>query len=136
MNSELGRKLASVALIIGMFVVWELLCLIFLVSDVVLPRPSQVFITLWQRAPALWPHTMQTLYTTMLGFVLGVAIGVVIGVVIGWSKLAYDVAYPLLIGPQGRPALALYVEDHETAATTLTDKGFTLFTENDLNAEE
>jgi hypothetical protein len=45
-------------------------------------------------------------------------------------------AYPLLIGPQGRPALALYVEDHETAVATLTDKGFTLFTENDLNAEE
>ena len=107
MNSELGRKLASVALIIGMFVVWELLCLIFHVSDVVLPRPSQVFMTLWQRAPALWPHTMQTLYTTMLGFVLGVAIGVVIGVVIGWSKLAYDVAYPLLIGFSSVPKVAV-----------------------------
>jgi NitT/TauT family transport system permease protein len=106
-NSELGRKLASVALIIGMFVVWELLCLIFHVSDVVLPRPSQVFVTLWQRAPALWPHTVQTLYTTMLGFVLGVAAGVVIGVVIGWSKLAYDVAYPLLIGFSSVPKVAV-----------------------------
>ena len=83
MNAELGRKLASVALIIGLFAVWELLCLIFHVSDVILPRPSQVFVTLWQRGPALWPHTLQTLYTTMVGFVLGVAIGVVIGVIIG-----------------------------------------------------
>jgi NitT/TauT family transport system permease protein len=107
MNTELGRKLASVALIVGMFVVWELLCLMFHVSDVVLPRPSQVFITLWQRAPALWPHTVQTLYTTMLGFVLGVAIGVIIGVVIGWSKLAYDVAYPLLIGFSSVPKVAV-----------------------------
>jgi len=98
MSSELRRKLASVALIVALFVVWELLCVIFHVSDVILPRPSQVFATLWQRAPALWPHTVQTLYTTMVGFVLGVAIGIVIGVIIGWSKLAYDVAYPLLVG--------------------------------------
>ena len=42
-------------------------------------------------------------------------------------------AYPLLVGPQGSPALAIHVEDHETAAQTLLRQGFTLFTENDLN---
>jgi hypothetical protein len=42
-------------------------------------------------------------------------------------------AYPLLIGPQGRAALALHVEDHETAAATLQRAGFVLFTEGDLN---
>jgi hypothetical protein len=41
-------------------------------------------------------------------------------------------AYPLLIGPQGRAALALYVEDHEIAAQTLDRHGFVLFTEGDL----
>src|SRR5262249_11039100 len=41
-------------------------------------------------------------------------------------------AYPLLIGPQGCAALALHVEDHETAVSTLNKLGFTLFTENDL----
>ena len=66
MNSQLGRHLASTAFIVGIFLVWELLCIVFQVSDVILPRPSQVFMTLWQRAPALWPHTVQTLYTTML----------------------------------------------------------------------
>lgn len=37
-------------------------------------------------------------------------------------------AYPLLIGPSGNSALALYVEDHETATSTLEKKGlfFTL----------
>jgi NitT/TauT family transport system permease protein len=107
MNSELRRKIASVALIVGLFVLWELLCVIFQVSDVILPRPSQVFTTLLQRAPALWPHTAQTLYTTLVGFVLGVAIGIVIGVIIGWSKLAYDVAYPLLVGFSSIPKVAV-----------------------------
>src|ERR1043165_9368857 len=107
MNEQLRRHLASVAFIVGLFVLWEVICVAFHVSDVIVPRPSQVFVTLIQKWPALWPHTFQTLYTTMLGFVLGVAIGVAIGVIVGWSKLAYDVAYPLLIGFSSVPKVAV-----------------------------
>jgi len=107
MNSEIGRKLASAAFIIGLFVLWEAICILFHVSDVILPRPSQVFYTMWEKAPALWPHTLQTLYTTMVGFVFGVAIGVLIGVIVGWSRLAYDVAYPLLVGFASIPKVAV-----------------------------
>ncbi len=42
-------------------------------------------------------------------------------------------AYPLLIGPHGHAALALHVEDHETAARMLARQGFVLFTEGDLS---
>jgi hypothetical protein len=45
-------------------------------------------------------------------------------------------AYPLLLGPHGRAALALHVEDHDMAAGTLQSKGFVLFTENDLESDE
>ena len=107
MNETVRRKLASALLIVGLFVLWEFLCLAFAVSDSVLPRPSQIVVTLIKRMPALWPHTLQTIYTTLVGFVLGVAIGVAIGIVIGWSKLAYDVAYPLLVGFSSIPKVAV-----------------------------
>ncbi len=42
-------------------------------------------------------------------------------------------AYPLLIGPHGCAAVALHVEDHESAAANLAQQNFTLFTENDLS---
>jgi NitT/TauT family transport system permease protein len=42
-----------------------------------------------------------------VGFVFGVAIGVIIGVIVGWSKLAYDVAYPLLVGFSSVPKVAV-----------------------------
>jgi len=42
-------------------------------------------------------------------------------------------AYPLLVGPHGCAAVALHVEDHESAAATLVRQNFTLFTENDLS---
>lgn len=50
------------------------------------------------------------------------------------AELSIDYAYPLMIGvgPEGNTALALHVDDFETAAATLNDKGFTLYTEGDL----
>jgi hypothetical protein len=51
------------------------------------------------------------------------------------AELSIHYAYPLMVGPQGRRAVALHVEDHETAVATLTARGFTLFTENDLSEE-
>jgi hypothetical protein len=43
-------------------------------------------------------------------------------------------AYPLLIHPLGAEALALHVEDMESAATTLQRQGFILYTEGDLRS--
>jgi NitT/TauT family transport system permease protein len=107
MNPQLRRRLASAALIIGFFVLWEVLCHAFQISDLVVPKPSQILVTLWDRAPALWPHTLQTLYTTLVGFGLGIAIGVLLGMLVGVSKIAYDVAYPLLIGFASIPKVAV-----------------------------
>src|SRR5438309_5161662 len=51
------------------------------------------------------------------------------------AEINVDYAYPLLVGPNGRAALALHVEDHEAGARTLSGQGFTLFTEGDLSGE-
>jgi hypothetical protein len=51
------------------------------------------------------------------------------------AEINVHYAYPLLVGPQGRAALALHVDDHETAVATLTSKGFVVFTENDLKGD-
>jgi len=49
-------------------------------------------------------------------------------------EINIDYAYMLLVGTQGHPALAMHVDDHETAAGILNTKGFTVFTENDLSS--
>ena len=105
--ATLRAKAPSTALIIGVFALWELACIAFGISDIVLPRPSQILATLWDRWPALWPHTYQTLYTTLLGFGWGVMIGVTLGVVIGSSRLAFETAYPLLVGISSIPKVAV-----------------------------
>jgi hypothetical protein len=44
-------------------------------------------------------------------------------------------AYPLLIRPHGKAALALMVDNVDAALETLAAKGFALITEGDLDAE-
>lgn len=107
MSYALQRRLAAAGLIVGFFVLWEVLCLVLGVSDLILPRPSQVFETLFSRMNVLWPHMVQTLVTTLIGFAFGVTIGVLIGAVVGVSRTAYDTAYPLLIGFSSIPKVAV-----------------------------
>jgi hypothetical protein len=45
-------------------------------------------------------------------------------------------AYPLLVRPRGRPAVALMVDNIEMGQETLVNKGFTMITEGDLQSEE
>lgn len=101
------ERIASILVILGFFAAWELACIAFAISPLVLPRPSEVVWTLVTRWRALMPHTIQTLYTTLVGFALGVSLGVVIGMVIGSSRFAYKVAFPLLVGFSSIPKVAL-----------------------------
>ena len=100
-------RLLSSSLIIGFFLTWEVLCVLLDVSDLILPRPSEILVTMWTRFPVLWPHILQTLYSTLFGFTLGVIIGVTLGVIVGTSKIAYAVAYPLLVGFSSIPKVAV-----------------------------
>jgi hypothetical protein len=45
-------------------------------------------------------------------------------------------AYPLLVRPRGRAAVALMVDNIEIAQETLAAKGFSMITEADLQEEE
>jgi hypothetical protein len=45
-------------------------------------------------------------------------------------------AYPLIMRPHGRPAVALMVDNIEMGLETLANKGFTMISEADLQGEE
>ncbi len=106
-----ARRLATAAksllLIVVILGCWELACLALHVDDLVLPRPSQIVVALVQFFPALLPHAIQTLGETLIGFAGGVLIGAVLGIVVGYSKTAYDVTYPLMVGFASVPKIAV-----------------------------
>lgn len=45
-------------------------------------------------------------------------------------------AYPLLVRPRGRPAVALMVDNIDMGMETLANKGFSMITEGDLSDED
>jgi len=107
MSDAMRIRFLSTSLIVGFFLLWEVLCILLNVSDLVLPRPSEILFTMYDRFPVLWPHILQTLSSTLIGFALGVTIGVTLGVIVGTSKVAYAVAYPLLVGFSSIPKVAV-----------------------------
>jgi NitT/TauT family transport system permease protein len=87
--------------------VWELACIVFDLPEILLPRPSRVFVVFVQRIDILLAFCWDTLWTTVLGFLIAIAGGVVLGVAIGASPLVYSGLYPLLIAFNAVPKVAI-----------------------------
>jgi NitT/TauT family transport system permease protein len=105
---ELLVKLVSPAVFtVGLFVVWELLCRALKVPLAILPAPSDVFAALWQYRAAIWDNSFVTLWTTLAGFFLATSFGLALGIAIGWHRVIYDGIYPVLIGFNSIPKVAV-----------------------------
>ncbi|GIK80304.1 MAG: ABC transporter permease [Pseudorhodoplanes sp.] len=92
---------------LALFLFWELTCWLFKVPPFVLPRPSLIFTTMYQFRGQIWFHSLQTLFTTIIGFGLAVGGGLLIGLAVGASRIVYTSLYPLLIGFNSIPKVAL-----------------------------
>jgi NitT/TauT family transport system permease protein len=92
---------------IGLFLIWEAACYFYRVPEFILPRPSQVARVLFQSIGPIWFHARQTLITTVMGFGLSIIFGVLLGVAVGSSKLAYRGFYPMLVGFNSVPKVAV-----------------------------
>jgi len=92
---------------IGLFVVWELVVRAFGIAQYVLPAPSVIFQSIIDYWPAIWKNSLQTLYTTLVGFALAIVGGMALGLLVGWSKSIYAGLYPLMIGFNAIPKVAV-----------------------------
>ena len=92
---------------IGGFVLWELVCWIGRIPAYVLPSPSVIVATFGEFRQALLVNSLQTLWTTIVGFGLAVGFGLVLGLIIGWSKTIYNGLYPVMIGFNCVPKVAV-----------------------------
>src|SRR5438034_2114711 len=106
MNTTVER-LSPWLFTIGIFVLWELACRIFKIDTFVLPAPSQIFQAIAQYSLPLAKNGVVTLWTTLAGFALAVAFGIVLGIIVGWSRTIYRGLYPVMIGFNCIPKVAV-----------------------------
>ncbi|MBL8805567.1 MAG: ABC transporter permease [Rhodospirillales bacterium] len=96
-----------VATVVGLFVLWEAVCAAFDVPVFILPRPSVVLETLVRLWGPIWQNAWFTLRMTLAGFALAVVVGLFTGVAIGASRVVYAGLYPVLIGFNSVPKVAV-----------------------------
>ena len=92
---------------IGLFLIWELSVRLFAVPQYVLPAPTVILDAIVQYWSTIWTNSVQTLYTTLVGFALAVAGGLALGLLVGWSRFIYAGLYPLMVGFNAIPKVAV-----------------------------
>lgn len=92
---------------IGLFVLWELSVRVLGVPYYILPAPTVVAYAAYEFAGGLWRNSIQTLWTTMAGFGLAVVFGLALGLFVGWSRTVYAGLYPLMVGFNSIPKVAV-----------------------------
>jgi NitT/TauT family transport system permease protein len=92
---------------IGLFVIWEVAVRAFGIAQYILPAPSVIFGAIVEFWPAIWKNSLQTLYTTTVGFALAIVGGLALGLLVGWSRSIYAGIYPLMVGFNAIPKVAV-----------------------------
>jgi len=101
------RVVSPLAFTLALFVVWELVCKALAVPLTILPAPSDVFGALWQYRAAIADNSWVTLWTTLAGFLIATVFGLVLGIGVGWHRALYAGIYPVLIGFNSVPKVAV-----------------------------
>jgi NitT/TauT family transport system permease protein len=91
----------------ALLLVWEVSCRVMKVPEYVLPPPSQIVKAMYEFRQQLLLHAMQTLMTTVIGFFIAIVVGILLGVAVGSSTAVYESLYPLLIGFNSVPKIAV-----------------------------
>jgi NitT/TauT family transport system permease protein len=90
-----------------LLVLWQLAIGIFAIPSYILPRLGEIWGALTDQWPALWRGTLATLRETVIGFAIAVAVGLPLGIAIAFSNIARKMLYPMVLGANAIPKIAL-----------------------------
>lgn len=102
-------RIWQIALVVGLFAVWELSCRLGLSDGFLVSSPSRMVQTLWRLCASgeLWHHAAVSIGETVLGFTAGTVLGTAIAVAMWWSDTAARILDPYLVVLNALPKTAL-----------------------------
>jgi len=92
---------------LALLVIWELVCVLFNIPVFFLPPPTTVARAIVDYWPAIQRNSLITLWATLIGFGMAVGFGLLLGLLVGWSRTIYSGLYPLMIGFNAIPKVAV-----------------------------
>jgi NitT/TauT family transport system permease protein len=102
-----ARSLEIVVPIVVLLVLWQGVVSFRLVPSFLVPPPLAVFRVMVGRWDLLLEHTVITALEVSIGFVLAAVIGIPLGWLIVSSRVLERTIYPLMVGSQAVPKVAL-----------------------------
>ena len=95
--------------ILATLALWQWLSKSSLVSEIVLPAPTDVFTALGElvQTSLFWQNTWVTTQETLIGFMFGVSAAWVLGTLIGLFRTFRLTFYPIIVGLEIVPRIAL-----------------------------
>lgn len=92
---------------IGTLVLWQVVCWVFKVDVFILPAPTDIVRSLIEHPWPIATNSLQTLFTTLVGFAIAVAFGLALGIAVGASRSVYEGIYPLMVAFNSIPKVAI-----------------------------
>ena len=107
MNRSLSMRLAPWIFTLVLLALWEISVQVFRIPPFLLPPPTAVAGAIVEFWPAIYRNSLFTLSTTSIGFALAVGFGLALGLLVGWSRTIYAGLYPLMVGFNAIPKVAV-----------------------------
>ena len=108
-RTDFTAPLYPLASLTVLVLLWQGAITLFHIPDYLLPPPAAVFRALYDgfATGLLWPHIGATLAETVSGYLIGCSLALIFGAALAESRTFERFVYPLLIGLQAMPKVAL-----------------------------
>jgi NitT/TauT family transport system permease protein len=106
-SSNLIARATTPLIYIVLLALWELVVDRLMVPTWILPAPSAIFEAAVKWAPELAQNSWVTLRETVVGFVLAIVASLPLAILISLNPLARKLIYPILLGLQSVPKVAV-----------------------------
>ena len=92
---------------VALFAIWQAACKLLVIPQTVLPAPTDIWAAFLQFQKPIIENSLYTLWNTLIGFGIATAFGLLLGIAVGWHRAIYAAIYPVLIGFNSVPKVAV-----------------------------
>lgn len=107
LRSTISKILPPLSGIIGILLIWQMICSFGHVPKYMLPSPQDVMLAFGADWQLLMSHAQVTLTETFLGLFFGIIIGFLMAAVMDRFELVRKILYPLIVHSQTIPTVAI-----------------------------
>ncbi|GFN30144.1 ABC transporter permease [Paenibacillus xylaniclasticus] len=107
MRRKLAANVPVLLFVLLLAVIWEAATSFLDIPHYIIPKLSDVFVSMWDNRELLGKHALTTLWEALLGLGISMAVGTLAAVWIDCSGLAKKTIYPLIVASQTIPIIVL-----------------------------